>query len=203
MVRSPSRSPASYAANPGASPGRIHIPRLVDDPIASLAAWSIDISVRGQHGTIPPLSAASWLAVLMTEDVDLWDVVPGLCPELNGPLTKMLLNEDVDPDDIRKVALDVIETASGRRWWVAVRLVSIVRQSWEVVGGEMTLQGIRPAEIPFGAWLDAALLICVKGLEADKVTMFTSQLEAPPPDSGIKVQEMTMSPSEFMALGAM
>lgn len=139
----------------------------------------------------------------MTDGIDLWDVVPGLCPELDGPLTKMLLDEEIESEELRKLALSVIENAAGRKWWFAIRLINTVRSSWEVVGGEMVLQGIRAAEMPLGAWLDAALLTCVKGLEPDKITMFLSQLEVPPPDAADEeIAEMVMSPSEFMSLGA-
>lgn len=147
--------------------------------------------------------AASWLSVLMSDGIDLWDIVPGLCPELNDPMTKMLLNEDIDGEEVRKAALDILETASGRKWWITMRLISAVRNSWEVVGGELALQGVRANEVPLGAWLDAAFLVCIRGLEPDKVTMFTSQLEVPPIDISVEANEMVMSPSEFAAIGAM
>ena len=138
----------------------------------------------------------------MVNELDLWDVVPGLCPELDGPLTKMLLDEEITAEELRQIVLDVIQNVAGRRWWFAMRLIGTIRQSWEVIGGELALAGVRAHEVPLGAWLDAGLLVCIKGMEPDKVTMFMSQLEVPPPDIRVELEEMVMSPSEFAAIGA-
>lgn len=179
---------------------RIPLPHIVSDPIASIVCSPIDVTLLGRAWTIPALPAAAWLQLLMAPDPDFWDIIPGLLPpEVDDALTEAMLDDKITFQEIFDLCTQTIEVAAGRPWWLTIKLVIIAKKSWEVVGGELAYRRIDPQVIPFGAWLDAVLLICVKGLSADKVTMFLSQLEMPP--KGIEAPEIEMEMSEFMAMG--
>jgi hypothetical protein len=151
-------------------------------------------------GTIPPLPASAWLQVLMVDGVDLWDIVPGMCPEIEDELTSAVLDGFIPPDALRETCLDTIEMVSGRSWWFTTRLIATVAKSWEVVGGELAFRNVDASRISLGAWLDAALAVCLRALEPDKITMFMSQLDAPPFEA--KVPEPEMDRAAFLAMGA-
>lgn len=147
------------------------------------------------------MPAADWLALLMQENIDLFDIVPGLCPDLEERLMPLVFEEKIPLTDIRRASLDVISAVTGRPYWFAMRLIKTVSVSWEVVGGELALRGVDAERLSISAWLDAVLLICLKHLESAKVTLFMSQLEAPPVDEMENVPEMEMSADAFLALG--
>lgn len=146
--------------------------------------------------------AADWLSILMVEPLDLWDVVPGLCPDIEDQVTQFVIEGGLDVGELRLTGLATIEAATGRPWWVALRLVHLARHSWEVVGGNLSYRRVDASCTTLGAWLDAVLLIAVQNMEQDKITMFTSQLEAPPPEFAGDIPEPEMDRSSFFALGA-
>jgi hypothetical protein len=80
-----------------------------------------------------------------------------------------------------------------------LRLISVARQSWTVVGGELAFRRIDAGLVSLAAWLDAVHLIILKGMDAKDVVMFASRLEAPPP--GVEVAEPVMDAGAFMAMG--
>lgn len=138
----------------------------------------------------------------MTREPDLWDIIPGMCTEadqLEDQLTEAMLDDRIDFQQISDLCTQTLELASGRPWWITIRLVSTAMRSWEVVGGELAFRRIDATRIPFGAWLDAVLLICIRGMPSEKITMFMSQLEIAP--KGIEIPELEMDMNDFMALG--
>lgn len=137
----------------------------------------------------------------MQDHVDLFDIVPGMCPGFEEILMPVLLEEQVSLADVRRAALDVVSAVTGRPWWFATRLIKTAAVSWELVGGELALRSVDAERISLSAWLDAVLLICLKQMESTKVTLFMSQLEAPPVEEMENVEDMEMSPDAFLALG--
>lgn len=187
-------------AGPGSeNSGRIAISHVVTDPIWSLCPWPLDVTVGESQITIPALSAAKWLVVLMAEELDPWDVVPGLCIDAEEVVTEALLNEQLEYSELRDIVLDVISMVTGRPWWIALRLVHIAKASWEAVGGELAFRGVQAQNISLAAWLDATLLVCLRSMESKDVTMFMTRLEAPPP--GVETEEPEMDRASFMAMG--
>jgi hypothetical protein len=180
---------------------RIPISHVVSDPIASIISSPIDVALLGRRWVIPAMPASSWLQVLMAKEPDLWDIIPGMCDEaelLEDQLTDAMLDDQISFQQITDLCTQTLELASGRPWWVTIRLVFAATRSWEVVGGELAYRCIDAQKIPLGAWLDAVLLICVKGMPSEKITMFMSQLEIAP--KGIEVPELEMDMSDFMAM---
>lgn len=187
---------------PSADAGRVNVPKLNRDPVSSLRPYSVTVTVSGGEVEIPALSAADWLAVLMVESVELDDIFPGLLSEEDTDLVEeAILSGSMELQEFRDLVLGVIETASARRWWVALRLVEVARTSWDVIGGEMILRGVDAESLSLSAWLDVLLLTILRNMEPKDTQMFTMRLETPPPEEkGAAVEELEMSQDAFMAI---
>lgn len=183
---------------------RVSVSHVVADPIWSLRPWSVNVNIGPLLGAIPAQPAADWLVILMQDDIDLFDVVPGMCgPTFEEQVTDSLLLGRIELSQIRRAALDVISSVTGRPWWFSMRLIKTAVASWEVIGGELAIRGVDAERLSISAWLDASLLICLRSIESNKITMFMSQLEIAPPEEGADQEEsMTMSADTFMSLSA-
>lgn len=183
---------------------RVSVSHVVADPIWSLRPWSVNVNIGPLLGAIPAQPAADWLVILMQDDIDLFDVVPGMCgPTFEDQVTDNLLLGRIELSQIRRAALDVISSVTGRPWWFSMRLIKTAVASWEVIGGELAIRGVDAERLSISAWLDASLLICLRSIESNKITMFMSQLEIAPPEEGADQEEsMTMSADTFMSLSA-
>lgn len=172
------------------------VPETNRDPIRSLRPTSVIFTWHGHEYEIPALPAADWLEVFldpgwMAEDIML-TLVPG---------GQQLLNEMESPD-LDDLALDILEQASARHWWIAERLINTLGAHWDTMGAEAVLHQVDPERLSLAAWLDAMLLLLIRRIEPDQVAMFTARLELPPPDEELDQDEMTMSPEQFMAMGS-
>lgn len=191
------------AATPRSAPehsGKITVPKLNLDPVQSLAAYSVLVTVAGHDMEIPALPAADWLAVLMSDSMD--DIFPGLLGDEDTELFEdLILDGKLGLDEYEETLFSIIETVSARKWWVALRLVTQAKVSWDIVGGELALKRIDPTQMSLSAWLDALLLIILEHTEPRDVTMWTMKLEAPPQDvAEEEVDDMSMSSAQFMAM---
>lgn len=190
------------AFNPASSQapdtGGIRVPQVVKDPISSLRPWPVLITVAGEDILIPALPAADWLAILMRDDFSTDDMFWAL--GVATALDEALYSGALSFEDYAAMALDVISTAAGRPWYMAIRLIASVMQSWDVIGSELTLRGINAAVISLSAWLDVVLIVMLKFMKKEDVALFSMKLTAPPP--GTDPTEMEMSADDFQALMA-
>src|SRR4029078_9035306 len=116
-MRQPSPQSGAGGLASSSEPKGIAVPSHTLDPTESLCPWPVVFTVQGREYEIPALPAAQWLRVLMTEDATEEDVFLELVPE-----GIQLLLEDDDSWDMAALAQDIIELASGRRWYIAMRL---------------------------------------------------------------------------------
>lgn len=163
------------------------VPTFVSDPVWSLRCWPVEVELAGQTLEIPALPAADWLAVLARQPVDLEDVFPGLAPGGFELVDELLYTDLLDVESLQRLILEIISTVTGRPWWIAMRLISNSVHNWGIVGSKLILAGVDAGHVSLSAWLDAAFMIIVEGTPEDKLTMFYSQLEFPPP--GFEPQE--------------
>lgn len=187
-------------AGPSASPPSptVRIPVTNRDPVLSLRPWPVVISAAGRELEIPALPATDWLQVLMKEDTpDLEEILTELCPK--G--TSLLFDESLEQEDLWELLLDVVEQASGRHWWIAMRIINVCRASWNVLGAEMFYRGIDPNVLSLAAWLDAMLLVIIRAMDPKDVAMFTMKLEMVPAGEELDEQEMEMSSEQFLSMG--
>lgn len=148
------------------------------------------------------MSAADWLPILMAEAIDPDDVFPGLLGEQDQEIVEdLLMAQDITVQDLYDICLDIISQVSARRWWIAMRLIYIARDSWDNLGAEMILSGVDPDRISLSAWLDAFTALMLKLMEPSKITMFTMQLEAPPVGEEESPRELEMSADAFLSMG--
>lgn len=174
----------------------IAIPKLTHHPLASLGLYPIEFRVAGENATIPALSALPWLEVLMMgEHILLDDVVPGL---LDDPsiVEDALTCGDLHPYDLEDLQLKAIELASGRDWWVTLRLIETIRGAWDQVGSEFAM--VDANRISLAGWLDFAFGIILKAMPRDKLQSFLLRLEIPP--KSIEAPEPTISAEQFLAM---
>lgn len=159
------------------------------------------ITVGGEEFTIPALPAADWLAALMSEAFSLDDLFPGLLDnEDQDRATATIMNNFHDMDQFSQLTLDIIELASGRSWWVALRLIGAATSSWDVIGAELILKRIDPERLSLAAWLDAALLVMLRNMDEKDTTMFLLKVEAAPPEAAEQATEMTMTREAFASM---
>lgn len=178
---------------------KIRIPNQTQDPIWSVKPWPIIVTVGGRDVEFPAASAADWLSVLMAESVDLDDLVRFLATD-----GEALLSDETIGAELYESCLSVITAASGRPWWLAMRLINVAKANWNTVGAEMLYRGFFPGDVSLSAWLDVLLVVIIKMMDPSKVTMFTMQLEQPPPefiDEESQEQEMEMDRNQFLSLG--
>ena len=180
---------------------RVQIPKLITDPVWSLRPWPVQVTIGPLQVQIPALPAADWLAVLMANEIDPEDIFPGLLePEDMEAFEDALYAGEFGLDEYNRTFFEVIETVAARPWWVTLRLIGVVRDEWAVIGADL-LAKVDASALSLSGWLDVALASIMAHIEPESATMFTLQLEMPPPREVAKVQqELEMSPAEFMAL---
>jgi hypothetical protein len=181
--------------------GRITIPKLNRDPVQSLCPFSVVVAVGDHDVEIPALPASDWLSVLMTENINLDDIFPGLLSIEDADYVEdLIMSGDLGIEEYEDIVLTVLETVSARSWWVTIRLIETARTSWDNIGAELTLRGIDATQVSLSSWLDVLLLTIIKSMEPKDVQMWCLRLEAPPPEEKVDETEMEMSSSAFMAM---
>jgi hypothetical protein len=107
-------------------------------------------------------------------------------------------------DDLEQTILDALTEASGRPWWITIRLCQSLRAHWEFVGGEMASHGFVPYGVPLSFWLDGAYRTMVKLLlesaEPRNAADWTRALTTPPPSEGRKFDEVAESDAFLAAM---
>ena len=180
--------------------GRIGVSQLVTDAVQSLRPWPVWLTVNGEELEIPALCAADWLAILMNEDLDLEDVLPGLLGDEDDEILEELLLEGLlTVDDKDQLSLEVISTVAGRPWWVALRLIGAASHSWDALGAEMVRKA-DASRLSLSAWLDVLFHTTLLATDEDKRTMFQLKLEVPPEGYGPKPEELTIGTDTFMSM---
>jgi hypothetical protein len=154
------------------------------------------MELNGTDYEVPAMAASEWLRVLMDEELSINTLFLELVPA--GPT--ILLDEGIDLDDLMDVGLGIIEEASGRPWYIAMRLIATMREHWNVLGAEMLYRGVDATQLSLAGWLDVALLVTLRTLDSKDVTMFVSRLELPPPGEEVPEEELEMSRDEFLSM---
>ena len=189
---------ASSSAPP---PPPVTIPKVVTDPIWSLRIWPVTFTVAGQDFTIPAIPASEWLELFMDNEIEAPEILETLLASEDAERLRDLMWDDrFALTDLGDLLLEVISAVTGRPWWVALKLVATVRTQWDFLGAELVLQGVRADTISIAAWLDVALLTILRNIDPEKATMFTSQLEMPPPGVTIEPEAMEISAEHFMSM---
>jgi hypothetical protein len=181
---------------------KVIVPSLNRDPVQSLQPWAVVVHCAGADVEIPALPATDWLAVLMADPVQFDDIFPGfLSPDDEAWVEEQILHGALDFDEFRETALAILETVSARRWWVTLRLVGVMKGSWDVLGSRLILRGVDASKLSLSAWLDIALITILENMEPKDTQMFTMRLERAPDEEDQPEPEPEMDSSAFLALG--
>lgn len=155
----------------------------------------MNVLLGNQVLAIPALPAADWLAVLMSSDFDLFDIM-----ELAGDeAVDTLLAGDIDLDDWGEVALEVISTVAARPYWIALRLIQVAKSVWDTLGPEMVTR-IDAEKASLAAWLGVLLVVELEHVDPDHATMFISRIELPPEGEEMQPEALEMSASQFLSM---
>ncbi len=136
----------------------------------------------------------------MQSEPDLDALIEDLVPSLEDLVYDGMLDLDV----LYETLMEIISCASARPWWVALRLISVARFQWDILGPQLLERGADPNVLSLSAWLDVLLVTILSAMEPEKTTMFTMQLEAVPDlmvSDRDTFEDMEMDPSAFLSLG--
>lgn len=188
-------------ASSDVAPSPVVVPKVVTDPIWSLRVWPVTFTVAGQDFTIPEIPAAGWLEALMAEELNALEVFDGLLSsDDTEDLHDLIWDDQVTLSQLHDLLLEVLDAVTGRPWWIALKLIAVVQAHWDLIGADLALQGVRTDTISIAAWLDVALLTILHNIDPEKATMFTSQLEMPPPGVTVKPEAMEITAAQFMSM---
>lgn len=194
----PSRPQQSASADADGPGDFVQIPDVDADPVASLGWVDITVDLLGRSWTIPAMPAAGWLKILWERPFDPDSIFPDLADAV-AEVEEAILYGQLASDEPTRVACEILEEASGYRWWFTVQLAMAVRAAWPRVGGTLILAGVDPARISLGAWLSAAYACCLDLMDPKKVTQFVNQLNTPPAGFEVELDEERES-AAFMAM---
>lgn len=176
---------------------RVVVPRLNKDPVWSLQPWPVVVELADREYEIPAMAAVGWLAYLMHPQPDL----DGMLMEFFPDLDELLIGGVVDLEETYEVLLDLISTVTARPWWVTLRLISVVYQSWQVLGPIM-LKAVDASQLSIAGWLDVLTVEVLNAMDPKDTTMFTSKLESPPASErpAEPMEEMEMDRGAFLSM---
>jgi hypothetical protein len=171
----------SSAAPPGPDGGSPQrpLPRVHCDPIASLSPRAIDIEVLGRIVTVPPMTAEDWLRLLWADPLDMEQIFPGLAMD-TWEVDEAVISGEMSFDEPLEIGLEILEVASGYRWWFLLRVIATAKAAWMQLGGMLIAAGIDAARISLGAWVSATMALWIEHMPPDKVAPLIDQLVAAP-----------------------
>jgi hypothetical protein len=171
------------------------LPFVAADSFASLTPRTIEVDLADRTWTIPAMNAEQWLELLWTEPFDPDSIFPGLVEQddVDDVLIDAILDGTLDPGADTDVAMEVLETASGFRWWFTLRLVGVFKASWSRLGGSVILAGLRHDQLSLGAWLAGALQLCIDHMEPRKAAELLTELSAVPEGFGLDQDEPNLT----------
>jgi hypothetical protein len=137
----------------------------------------------------------------MQAEPDIDTLISEIVPDLED----LVYDGAIRLDRVYDAMLEVVSCASARPWWISLRLISVARYQWDILGPELLARGADPNTQSLAAWLDVLLVTILSAMDPKKTTMFLMQLEAVPDvmkDPGKdSFDEMEMDTGAFLSLG--
>lgn len=151
------------------------------DPLASLRAWSCDVTLAGRDYVLRPAVAVEWLPILMADPLDLSAIIPGMVSGDDADeLENALIEGRVELSEVEAACQEVISMAAGRDWWWACNLLASVAGVWMTIFGALVRQGVDVTRLPLGAVLDAMYAECAIRMDKPHLQDFDRQLNIAP-----------------------
>jgi hypothetical protein len=97
--------------------------------------------------------------------------------------------------------MDVLEAASGYRWWFTIRMAILIKGVWARIGGVLVLAGVDPRTITLGSWISAALAVIAERAGGGKeFAQLLDKLNEAPAGYGPSLEEqMVMDEAAFLS----
>lgn len=159
---------------------------MLGDFLASIKPWPIDgIHIHGEHFTVPALTADAWLEQLLPDEVELWNIVPGMlapAPQAREAVVEAMLCGELSREGLEELVWEIVGIAAGRDWWTVLVLLGHAKaySARDLVAGRLVLAGVDATRISFSAWLDAVYLIFLDRLTDAQRQQFNAALIRPP-----------------------
>ena len=164
---------------------RYDLPPVICDPLASLSPVTIEVFYLGRRFRVPGMTADAWLSVLWREPFAYDDIFPGLAGAVEA-MDDAMLDGRVDFQDAAMVAMEILEAASGYRWWFTLKITSLVKASWPRIGGMISLD---LSTISLGRFITAVLGALQEHMEPKKLVELVNELNEAPEGFGEPLDE--------------
>ena len=166
----------------GSQPQTPQLPELVNNPVASLRPFDVEVRIGDNWIVVPGRPAVDWLELIMgdLEEFDLDAIFPGLAEDPDELVNESLWNGEVTVDDLYRKALELISAVAGRPWYVALRMIRLAESRWSILGSAVA-RNVDVTKVSLSAWLDELWLQLFEHTGQDKWTMLASQIEIEPP----------------------
>jgi hypothetical protein len=159
-------------------------------------AQAVVVAVSHIKLTVPPQPATPWILALAGDD-PVGSVLPGMLSERDDErLWNLVSSGKADSKDLHKAFCSAVAEASGRPWWVALKLVGMCDGSPEFIG-RLTLKGVDPDRIPFARWCAAVYALAMANADEKARMKFDAKLDAPP--AGVEFEDEGMSFESMVA----
>ena len=190
--------PTAEPAEPD-EPGTLRLPAVSCDPLASLSPVPIVVEAMGRTWTIPAMTAEDWLRVLWTgEHLDPDSIFPGLVGSQDD-LYDALLDGTITLDEAFDISMEILEEASGYRWWYLLRATAFMRSSWSRIAG---LVGLDPARTSLGLYVTTYIAVSIQNVPAkNAVSLIESLVEVPAAYAETEFDEEEETRAFFEAMG--
>ncbi|MBP2703535.1 hypothetical protein JOL79_06945 [Microbispora sp. RL4-1S] len=159
--------------------------------MAELAPWRAAVAgpprafeLDGEHFVI----VSDWSVLLDRLRFETWqlDLLHDLLDEAGADRIDDRLDDELDTLTLRecaRVAEGLVEAATGRRWWVAQRLIASAADDWHELDGMLLLRGVDLVELARAAparLCNVMHRLIVEGLGKTDREMFEFRLRRPP-----------------------
>lgn len=122
------------------------------------------------------MSAIRW--IMLIEKNNLFDIVPGSL-EQPDEVDDAWMDGLIQGKELEQAATSALETASGVKWWIAVKLVKTSLALPELYG-KLVLRGVDPSAVSLGAYVAAVYSAVVANADQKQKRKVDQELEATP-----------------------
>jgi len=155
------------------------IAHLSCDPAASFAPVDIEIDFLGRTWIVPAMSAQQWLEIIWAGALSPDEIFPGLCGAGEAAF-EGIIDGTVEIEELFAIAMEILEIASGFKWWVALNLAMLAKSAWASIGASV-IAAVDPSRESLGAWLVVVLNACKERTDPKNLAELISNLNTPPP----------------------
>lgn len=172
------------------------------DALASLLHTGLEVDLAGTTWNVEYRCATQWLTILMDEQVDAADIIPGMLgEEEQQQMEALLFDGSLQPLELHSVALEILDWATGHPWWWGIRLLSLSHDGrlWPRLHGRLVRDGLNPDLVSIGEYLHALYSVLLETIPEGKAADLDRDLELPPAGIAVTV-DVESEEATFLAM---